>query len=693
VYALALLVVALIALAVLACLPLSARLDRCATRVAMALFGRGARSRQTRDAEHANALEAAHYTQSYAAYASRTYLFDAALGGVAGLAAGALTPAALTEVRVLATPAGVAVPVLGAWLLLLVSVLVALLAGTLVGLLTHQVRWWMPGYRAGERGRSIDATIRRNVAFMFALSRSGMTLTKILRILADNRRVYGETAAEFDVAVRDVDLFGVDLVTALHRTARRTPSEDLQEFAENLTSVLQSGQNLSDFLRHEYEQYEEAAQSEQDRFVDLLATLAEAYVTLFVAGPLFLITILVVIGLVLGGTLTFLRVFAYVVVPLATVGFLVYLDSLSADTAIPGGSTAELGPGRAQFVGSGSRADGNADARTDGGSVAAANRYRLAAATRARPFRRALANPVGTLLRDPVRVLAVTVPVAVLYVGVRWTLALLGSHLTLASLGSLEGQQRLLSALDGPLVQATLLVLGSFAVVWEVRRRRDDAVERAIPDLLDRLASTNEAGMQVVDSLERVVDTDLGALDRELDRTWTDVLWGAHVERALSRLESRVRTPTVTRVVTLATNAMEATNDLGPVLRIAADEARANLRLKRDRRDELLTYVVVVYVAFCVFLGIIVALDVIFVPAIPTASQVGTAAGGAVGSIGQITASQKSAYTLLFFHTALVQAVCSGAVAGQMGDGDIRSGAKHAFALLLIAYAVFLVFG
>jgi len=107
---------------------------------------------------------------------------------------------------------------------------------------------------------------------------------------------------------------------------------------------------------------------------------------------------------------------------------------------------------------------------------------------------------------------------------------------------------------------------------------------------------------------------------------------------------------------------------------------------------ELATYLVVIYLSFLVFLAIIVALDVIFVPAIPTASSFAGGSGGPVGNLGNLTQETKHAYSLLFFHTSLVQAVCSGLVAGKMGADDVRSGAKHAFAMLLVAYAVFVVF-
>lgn len=65
-------------------------------------------------------------------------------------------------------------------------------------------------------------------------------------------------------------------------------------------------------------------------------------------------------------------------------------------------------------------------------------------------------------------------------------------------------------------------------------------------------------------------------------------------------------------------------------------------------------------------------------------------AGGSLGELGNIAGVDFDAYRLVFFHTALMQALFSGFVAGKMGEGKIRDRAKHATSMLAIAYIVFL---
>ncbi|NHN48541.1 type II secretion protein F [Halostella sp. JP-L12] len=680
--------------------PLSARAERIVTRFAMVLFGDYVSDTGRKRARRRQMLRAAHMPTTFRVYAAKTALY-AALAALAGgvlatyviwaiLRLLALDPETLRAVlpdrlSVLATFGGVTtVPLEQLFGLLLIA---GLTLGTAGGVLTYWARWWFPRHRAEQRAERIDASMPQTVAFVYALSRSGMAFPKVLRILSDNRRVYGAAADEVQVAVRNMDMFGMDMISAIKTMSRRTPSENFREFGENLTGVLQSGRSLSEFLRQQYEEYREEAEAQQEQLLNLLATMAEAYVTVLVAGPLFLITILVIIGITVNDTLPVLQLLAYFLLPLANLGFILYLDTVMA--SMTGATTPEKIESALSDLSGIRRVEGPRP-RTDGGRgptegrTADPNVERLRAYQRFRWVRTRLGQPLQTVLDRPVALLWVTVPLAVAVTAWRLPQAVAAGGLTPA-------------AVDDLLIQAGLFVIGTFALAYEVHKRRIEAIEASIPDFLDRLASVNEAGMTVVESLNRVRTSELGALNRELDRVWADIQWGADVETALRRFEARMRTPTVSRVVTLTTKAMNASGNLGTVLRISAAQAKADRRLKRERRQEMLTYLVVVYVSFGVFLVIIAALNNVLIPNLPEGSVVPNATSDRAGNIGAIqTVSNlgsidEGAYTLVFFHTTLIQGVLSGMVAGQMSGGDVRDGAKHAAILLALAYAAFLV--
>ncbi|QLH83943.1 type II secretion system F family protein [Halosimplex pelagicum] len=706
----------LVALALVALIPLSslhAGLDTWVTRTARRYFGRYVPEEAP---DRRNRLKEAYVDRTYRAYAAETYLVT----GVAALAGAILGVYVFGGVLLV-------LPALGEFIQALpdamanalgrpelepeltpnqvFAVLTAggALSGLVVAGFTYWYRWERPRSHAEVRRRGINEGLPRTVAFVYALSRGGMSTPAVMRTLADNRDVYGHGADEISVAVREMDLFGRDIITAVRNASKRTPSEQFKTFSENFASVLQSGQNLPEFLRDQYERYRDEAVDRQEDILELLATIAEAYVTVLVAGTLFLMTILLVFGLTTTQTINFLRLLAYVMIPLANVLFMVYLagklDLLGVASGSETGALAQSMRGRSgvpeanEGAADGGATDGGAgdtgatgervDAPVaDGGYTASSSlREQLAVYDSLRRVRSLVDRPFRGLMRRPTAVLYVTVPIALLSIALRAPAAF-----------SATGVRT--RALDDVFIQAALLVIGSFAVVWEIYTRRIRRMEAALPELLERLASLNEAGMSVVEGFERVRESDLGVLSVEVDRICRDLTYGANVDDALRRFGLRVRTTATTRVVTLLTNALRASGNLSPVLRIAGEQAASELKLRRKRRQQMFTYLVVIYISFAVFLVIIVAVQEVLVPSLPNnvpTPENSNRLAVNVESFARFGQVNKAAYTLVFFHTAIVQAVLSGFIAGQLGEGSLKHGAKHAAIMLAVAYGAFLL--
>jgi flagellar protein FlaJ len=671
----------------------SASVDRLIGRLARGLFS----GFVSEDRDRKQRLEAAFVQESYEGYATKTLLFTL-LGFVSGAAGGALLAGGVlaileTIVRVLSgLPNTIAGP-LGfrsdfelvlageTWGLIVLGGAAAV--GVIVAVLAYVMRWKLPDSHAEVRRRSIDEGLPRTTAFMFALSRGGLEFPAVIRTLGDNQVVFGEAAREMRVAVREMDLFGQDMITAVRRMARRTPSAQFKTFGENLGSVLQSGSDLSAFLREQYDRFQEEAEERQAEIIELLATIAEGYVTVFVAGVLFFMTILLVFGLTTTDTLWALQMMAYLIIPLANAAFVVFLA----------GQLEALGIGRETGASVLEEMEAptpipsqpEPDARRADGGVATEDQTdrQLSRYDRLKWLKTIARNPFRTLRWNPSTILYLTVPLAVVLFAVRFPAATQAEGISVR-------------ILDDLVIQSFLLVVVTYAIVRELYKRRIDKIEAATPELLERLASLNEAGMTMTEGFERVRGTELGVLSPEVERIWRDVRFGANVDDALIRFGRRVRTTAVTRVVTLLTHALRASGQMGEVLRIAATQARADLRMRRQRRRQMLTYLVVIYIAFVVFLVIIFAVNEVLIPSLP--ESVPTPSAEDVNRLGvnteqfaRLGSVDKAAYSLVFFHTALIQAVASGFIAGQFGEGSLKDGAKHAAVLLTVAYVVFLV--
>lgn len=681
------LVAALSLAGALALTSVSPHLDRVFTRIARQYFSQHIGESPARK----RLLASAYVETTYRVYAAKTYLYTALaalVGGTIGVyVVGGALVVIPTIAAVLADLPSVMGDVLGNRNLEIVlpsdQVFLVLTAGGVVigglsAVVTYVARWQLPAGDAEVRRRGINEALPRTVAFTYALSRGGLAFPDVMRTLGRNRAIYGDAADEMSVAVREMDLFGTDMISAIRRAAHRSPSDTFRTFGENLASVLASGQQIPQFLEDQYDRLQEEAEQRQEEVLELLATIAEAYVTTLVAGILFLLTILLVFGLTVTDTLPFLQLLTYLIIPLSNALFVVFLVQKLEELGV----ARESGVAALEGVTPDTIAPETPTTTADGGHLPrlSAGRSQLRLYDRISRFKRVLRRPIQTIIWNPTRIFYLTVPIALVWLAVRApaTITAYGFNLRLA---------------DDLIIQVSLFLIGTFAVVREVYSRRIDRIEAATPELLERLASLNEAGMSFVESLERVRDSNLGVLTDEVDRIWTDVSMGANAADALRRFGRRVRTASIARVVTLLTHAMRASGRLGPVLRIASSQARSDLELRRERRQQMFTYLVVIYVSFLVFLVIIFAVEEVLVPSLPNNVPVpeSNRLGVDVTAFARLGQVNKPAYTLIFLHAALIQAVLSGFVAGLLGEGTLKDGAKHAAILLAIAYVAILL--
>ena len=92
-----------------------------------------------------------------------------------------------------------------------------------------------------------------------------------------------------------------------------------------------------------------------------------------------------------------------------------------------------------------------------------------------------------------------------------------------------------------------------------------------------------------------------------------------------------------------------------------------------------------------VFLMIVVIITKTLLPALMGSSGSPSISGGAMGVL-QNTKEDVLAITQVFFSAAIIQSGLMGLIAGVFEEGDLISGIKHSFIMLIIAWVVFKFF-
>ena len=190
-----------------------------------------------------------------------------------------------------------------------------------------------PDYRAGERRRLIDRDLPYAVNYIAAMSSAGVVPGALFRELA-RERTYGEVSREVAWIVRDLDLLGSDLLTALQHGVARSPSRRFQEFLQGAKTTILSGGDLKVYFAAKADQYMADNRRIQKEFLASLGLMAESYVTVVIAGPLFMIvmlSIMLVIGRSTQSSELFLFFLVFIMLPIAHTGFTWVIRNLTPE--------------------------------------------------------------------------------------------------------------------------------------------------------------------------------------------------------------------------------------------------------------------------------------------------------------------------------------------------------------------------
>ena len=182
-----------------------------------------------------------------------------------------------------------------------------------------------PASLAKKRGRKIDKKISGAMSFISAMASADVPVDVIFKELS-KQTVYGEVAREAEWITRDTELLGVDILTAIRRAAQRSPSNKFQDFLQGVVTTSTSGGQLKPYFLVKAEQFEKEDRLEMRKRMETLGMLAESFVTVVVAFPLFLVVIMAIMALITKGGSGFVITLLYVVVglmiPLSQFGFI-----------------------------------------------------------------------------------------------------------------------------------------------------------------------------------------------------------------------------------------------------------------------------------------------------------------------------------------------------------------------------------
>lgn len=230
-------------------------------------------------------------------------------------------------------------------------VLVVLLAGTLVFL---QAQWiwyllllpisFLSGMsalfvtlysavtEAENRRKSIEEALPSALTFVATLANAGVVPTQIFKALAESD-VYGEISVEAQRIHRDSTVFAKDLTQALRDATLRCPSPQFEEFLSGALTTSATGGDLKGYFLSKAEHFANEQERLQRKQLEGIGVMAESYVVVAAAAPLFLIVTFSVLILISSGLdpRVLISILALAVMPVIHAMFAWLLANLTVD--------------------------------------------------------------------------------------------------------------------------------------------------------------------------------------------------------------------------------------------------------------------------------------------------------------------------------------------------------------------------
>jgi len=186
------------------------------------------------------------------------------------------------------------------------------------------------------RIRRMKAELERDMPFiasyMAVMASAGVNPYEIFKSLARGDIIPSITPIAKTI-VRDVEFLGFDALSAILRAAQLSPSPRLRAFLDGIVSTIYTGGDLGDYLRGATEEALRVQRVKLRETAETLSVFGEAFVALFVAGPIF-ITVMLALMALLGGVggllspLGLLQLMIYVFLPIGGIGMFVVAKAL-----------------------------------------------------------------------------------------------------------------------------------------------------------------------------------------------------------------------------------------------------------------------------------------------------------------------------------------------------------------------------
>lgn len=211
----------------------------------------------------------------------------------------------------------------------LISLIGALISASAISFVVLTIYHSYPFQLLSSKKNSVEGNMPFAINHMAAISASGVPPFVMFKLLMSIPE-YGEVSNEAKRIVRNVDTFGMDVVSAMKNVADRTPSQEFKQFLYGIISTIETGGDLKKFLENSAKEALFDYRLKREKYLQTLSTYADFYTAVLIAAPLFFVSVLSVMSLVGGQVFglsipSAMRIGVYALIPLMNIMFIMFI--------------------------------------------------------------------------------------------------------------------------------------------------------------------------------------------------------------------------------------------------------------------------------------------------------------------------------------------------------------------------------
>jgi flagellar protein FlaJ len=215
-----------------------------------------------------------------------------------------------------------------------VALLLPIISGIAIGQITFFLMLALPSVKVKNRSTKLTEELPHFLGYMATLATNGLKLESIFKAIS-KEETNEEIVKDCKFLTRNIDILGMDLLTAISDLIKRVPKGPYSEILEGEIITVQTGGDLKEFfIATAHVQLEEKKMSLR-KSTESLGVMAEMYTILLIVFPLMAIIMLAIMAIMspdLGGfdLITLMNLLTYIMVP-----FFGFVLLLMMDTMVP----------------------------------------------------------------------------------------------------------------------------------------------------------------------------------------------------------------------------------------------------------------------------------------------------------------------------------------------------------------------